>query len=63
MSRVNLSVFVPLNAGGHLVHVYALETERGIEWVKRNVAELVAQILPGAHYNALNVTPAIEAIA
>jgi hypothetical protein len=63
LSRVNLSVFVPLNAGGHRVHVFTLETRQGIAWVKRNVGELVAQIMPGVRYDALGITPSVEAVA
>jgi hypothetical protein len=57
MNAYLLSVLIPLQAGGHVVHVYRIEHAQSLNWTRAHADEL-AQRMHGNAYNALMVAPA-----
>ena len=54
MNAFLLSVLIPLQAGGHVVHVYRVEHGAGLAWMRQHADE-IAQRMHGDAYNALLV--------
>ncbi len=52
-----LSVLVPIQAppGGHVVHVYRIECDASLQWVREHADEIAGRLV-GATYNALMVS-------
>lgn len=61
MNEFLLSVLIPLQAGGHVVHVYRIEHAQSLEWTRAHADELARRMHGGA-YVALLVEPAPGAL-
>lgn len=57
MSRYELTVITPAPAGCSVMHVFEIEVEQPLSWVREHADEMAATFNGGAmrHYNALNV--------
>lgn len=57
MSRYELTVICPLQSGGSVVHIFEIECDRPLSWVREHADEMANTFNAGAmrHYNALNV--------
>lgn len=57
--KYGLSVFIPLDPrhlpAAHVVHVFGVEVDKPLAWMRDHADELAAKLVPGVPYNALMV--------
>lgn len=57
MARYELTVITPAPAGCSVMHVFEIEVDKPLNWVREHADEMASTFNGGSmrHYNALNV--------